>query len=76
MACLDVCEKSRPPPGFDPRTVQPVASHCTDSAIPVHVNYEIGIEIWKILKVDQIYLESFEIWCWRRIELNSWTDLV
>jgi hypothetical protein len=26
MAGLDVCEKSRPPPGFDPRTVQPVAS--------------------------------------------------
>jgi hypothetical protein len=25
-AGLDRCEKSRPPPGFDPRTVQPVAS--------------------------------------------------
>jgi len=23
-----------PPPGFFPRTVQPVASHCTDYAIP------------------------------------------
>jgi hypothetical protein len=23
---LDVCEKISPPPGFDPRTVQPVAS--------------------------------------------------
>jgi hypothetical protein len=29
-AGLDVCEKSRPPPGFDPRTVQPVASRYTD----------------------------------------------
>jgi hypothetical protein len=28
-AGLDVCEKSRRP-GFDPRTVQPVASHYTD----------------------------------------------
>jgi hypothetical protein len=28
-AGLDVCEKSRPPPGFDPRTVQPVASRYT-----------------------------------------------
>jgi hypothetical protein len=29
-AGLDVCEKFRPPPGFDPRTVQPVASRYTD----------------------------------------------
>jgi hypothetical protein len=29
-AGLDSCEKSRPPPGFDPRTVQPVASRYTD----------------------------------------------
>jgi hypothetical protein len=33
-AGLDGCGKSRPPPGFDPRTVQPVASRYTDSAIP------------------------------------------
>jgi hypothetical protein len=31
-AGLDVCEKSRPPPGFDHRTVQPVASRYTDSS--------------------------------------------
>jgi len=31
-ADLDRCGKSRPPPGFDPRTVQPVASHYTDWA--------------------------------------------
>ena len=31
---LDVCGKSRPPPGFDPRTVQPLASRYTDCAIP------------------------------------------
>ena len=31
-AGLDRCEKSRLPPGFDPRTVQPVASHYTDYA--------------------------------------------
>jgi hypothetical protein len=28
--------KTSPPPGFDPRTVQPVASRYTDYAIPVH----------------------------------------
>jgi hypothetical protein len=33
-AGLDGCGKSRPPPGFDPRTVQPVASRYTDWAIP------------------------------------------
>jgi hypothetical protein len=29
-----------------------------------------------ILKIDQKYLENSEIWCWRRMEENSWTDLV
>ena len=32
-AGVDRCGKSRPPPGFDPRTVQPVASRYTDDAI-------------------------------------------
>jgi hypothetical protein len=31
-ADLDRCGKSRPPPGFDPRTVQPVVSRYTDWA--------------------------------------------
>ena len=32
--------KISPPPGFDPRTVQPVATRYTDRAIPAHnVNY-------------------------------------
>jgi hypothetical protein len=31
-AGLDGCGKSRPPPGFDPRTVQPVASRYTEYA--------------------------------------------
>jgi hypothetical protein len=30
---LDGCGKSRPPARFDPRTVQPLASRCTDWAI-------------------------------------------
>jgi len=29
-AGLDGCGKSLPPPGFYPRTVQPVASRCAD----------------------------------------------
>jgi len=32
-ADLDGCGKSRPQPGLDPRTVQPVASRYTDCAI-------------------------------------------
>ena len=35
---LDGCGKSRPPSGFDPRTVQPVASRYTDWAIPVYTH--------------------------------------
>ena len=28
------------------------------------------------LRVDHKYLESFEMWCWRRMENVSWTDRV
>ena len=37
-AGLEVCGKSRPPSGFDPRTVQPIASPygLVDRAIPAH----------------------------------------
>jgi hypothetical protein len=36
-AVLDGCGKSHHPPGFGPRTVQPVASHYTNWAIPAHI---------------------------------------
>ena len=36
-AGLDGCRRYRLPPGFDPRTVQPVASRYTDWAIPVQL---------------------------------------
>jgi len=32
-------------------------------------------ETWTLGKVDQKYLESFAMWCWRRMEV-SWTDRV
>jgi hypothetical protein len=35
-----------------------------------------GTETWTLRKVDQKYLESFEKWCWRRMEKISWTDRV
>ena len=33
-----------------------------------------GAEIWTLRAVDQKQLESFEMWCWRRVENISWTD--
>jgi len=33
-------------------------------------------ETWKLRSVDQKHLESFEIWCWRRMKKISWTEHV
>jgi hypothetical protein len=33
-----------------------------------------GAETWTLRKVDQKYVESFEMWCWRRMEKISWID--
>jgi len=35
-----------------------------------------GAETWTLRAVDQKHLESFEKWCWRRMEKISWTDYV
>jgi hypothetical protein len=35
-----------------------------------------GDETWTLRAVDQKHLESFEMWCWRRIEKISRTDHV
>jgi hypothetical protein len=35
-----------------------------------------GAETWTFRAVDQKHLESFEMWCWRRMEKISWTDHV
>ena len=35
-----------------------------------------GAETWTLRAVDQKQLESFEMWCWRRMEKISWTDHV
>jgi hypothetical protein len=47
---LNGCRKSRPPPGFDPRTIHPVASRCTNRAIPPIEN-----------DVKYLYLERFGV---------------
>jgi len=35
-----------------------------------------GVEPWTLRKVDQKYLETFEMWCWTRTEKISWTEHV
>ena len=35
-----------------------------------------GAETWTLRAVVQKYLESFEVWCWRRMEKIPWTDHV
>jgi hypothetical protein len=35
-----------------------------------------GAETGTLRAVDQKHLESFEMWCWRRMEKISWTDHV
>jgi hypothetical protein len=34
------------------------------------------VKIWTLRAVDQEYLESFEMWCRRRMEKIRWTDRV
>ena len=71
-AGLDGCGKSRPKPGFDPRTVQPVASRYTDWAIPAATiikRFQIFffLEQYKIIQVTNIFdcrvfRESHYLW--------------
>jgi hypothetical protein len=35
-----------------------------------------GVGTSTLRKVDQKYLESLEIWCWRRAEKIKWQDHV
>jgi hypothetical protein len=35
-----------------------------------------GAETWTLRAVDQKHLESFEMWCWRRMKKINWTDHV
>ena len=35
-----------------------------------------GAETWTLRVADQKYLESFEMWRWRRMEKTNWTDHV
>ena len=48
-----------------------------DTSKVLHWKYTLrGAETWTLWKVDQKYLGSSEMWCWRRMEKISWTDRV
>jgi hypothetical protein len=36
----------------------------------------LKLETWMLRAVDQKHLESFKMWCWRRMEKISWTEHV
>jgi len=64
-AGLDRCGKSRPPPGFDPRTFHPVASRYTHWAIR---STFIPINFAKFLLTDEGLFASLGLCC---MELGS-----
>jgi len=35
-----------------------------------------GAETWMLWKVEKKYVESYDMWCWRKMEKISWTDHV
>ena len=35
-----------------------------------------GSETWTLRKLERKYLESFEMWCWRRMEKIKWSEKV
>ena len=58
---LDRCGESRPsPPGFYPRTVQPVASHDTDWAMPAILLRQVA-DFNNHVKVEWTYLTSIKL---------------
>jgi hypothetical protein len=42
----------------------------------VWITVACGVDIRTPSKIDQKYLESFGIWCWRRVEKIIWTGSV
>jgi hypothetical protein len=54
--------KISPPPGFDPRTVQPIASRYTDFAIPAHVIILYALHIQDILYIYVLFHILLSFW--------------
>ena len=53
---------------------------CVNTRTRTHLHGHAETDIlrlsWTLWAADQKYLESFEMWCWRRMEKISWTDHV
>ena len=62
-ASLDGCGKSRPPTGFDSRTVQPVASRHTDWAIAAHRQNIVATIIWRHIHIHSQQLKGQPATC-------------
>jgi hypothetical protein len=42
----------------------------------IHIITLYGAETWTLWAIDQKHLESFDMWCWKRMEKIIWTDNV
>jgi len=62
--------KISPPPGFDPRTVQPVASRYTDCAIRSMGSTVLGFKLENISSTE-VWTSLGQIWVWNFSE--EWT---
>ena len=38
--------------------------------------WSIDLYGWTLIKLERKYLESFEMWCWRRMEKIKWSEKV
>ena len=54
--------KNSPPPGFDPQTVQPVASRYTDWAIPAPIYISIYLSTTYLASYLSTYLPTISIY--------------
>ena len=71
-------QKISPPPGFDPQTVQPVASSYTDWAIPAHPGLQLEVCRMEILcifkKNTQVTKEQVKTFVYVRVTIVSCTS--
>jgi hypothetical protein len=73
-AGLDGCGKISLSPGFDPRTVQPVAIRYTDYAIPMHVIYRLDVSFSNCIMLDVTSRFRYNISCY--LEVSSGTSVM
>jgi len=63
---MDWCGKARPPPGFDPRTVQPVASLKMDNGLTMNLPTGTAETLKRPLIVDLVSRSKY---------LSMWVEL-